>query len=101
MTDRTRIIAVANEKGGAYTASYALARGDIYMQLDRPDDARNAYTEAKLALAQSAADGRIPTLEQKLQSLNPVPARAVQLSAEPADEVDNPDAAEPLETQGS
>ncbi len=86
---------LAKGMNGAYAASYAVVQGDIYMQLERPDDAINAYEKAKMALAQSAADGRIPTLDQKLQSLNPVPARAVQMTVEQgasedtADEIDN------------
>lgn len=98
---------LAGGKSGAYAASYAVAQGDIYMQLERHDDARNAYAEAKIALAQSAVDGRIPTLDQKLQSLNPVPARDVEMaveqdtSAEAVEELDNPEVEEPSTEQES
>ena len=69
---------------GAYAASYAIARGDIFMQLERADDARNAYADARSALAQSGINGSLATLDQKIQSLNPVPARVVELSSEQA-----------------
>jgi len=98
---------LATGMGGAYAASYALAQGDIYMQLDRPDDARNAYAKAKMALAQSASEGRIPTLDQKIQSLNPVPARDVQMAVEQgtsedaADELDSADVEEASPEQES
>ena len=71
-------------QSGAYAASYAIARGDIFMQLDRADDARNAYAEARSALAQSGINGSVATLDQKIQSLNPVPARVVETSSEQA-----------------
>ncbi len=74
---------LATRKSGAYAASSAVVQGDIYMQLGQLDDARDAYLAAKLALANSAAVGRIPTLDQKIQSLNPIPARALQTSVEP------------------
>ena len=89
---------LATGKGGAYAASYAIAQGDVYMQLDRPEDASNSYAEAKLSLARSAVEGRIPTLDQKIQSLNPVPAREVEPVAEPAADADS---AEPTENQES
>jgi predicted negative regulator of RcsB-dependent stress response len=74
---------LAKGQGGAFAASYAIARGDIYLQLDRADDARNAYAEARSALAQSGIGGSVATLDQKIQSLNPVPARVVPSSSEP------------------
>jgi len=96
---------LAEGMGGAYAASYAIAQGDVYMQLGRPDDARNSYTQAKLALAQSAVEGRVTTQDQKLQSLNPVPARTVPNdvapSEEPSEDSGNSDAAESSETQDS
>ncbi len=64
-------------QSGSYMASYAIAKGDIYMQLERFDEARSAYMEAKVALMQTGVSGSIVTLDQKLQSLNPVPARTV------------------------
>jgi predicted negative regulator of RcsB-dependent stress response len=68
-------------RGGAYAASYELARGDIYMQLGRSEEAKEAYLEAKNSLAQTGVDGSLATLEQKLQSLTPIPARTVDTSA--------------------
>ncbi len=66
-------------KDGPYAASYAISMGDIYMQSQRYEEARRAYARAKLTLSQSPVDGRIATLEYKIQSLNPVPARAISV----------------------
>ncbi len=71
---------LATGTNGAYAASYELARGDIYMQLDRSDEAKAAYLEAKSILAETGVDGSLATLEQKLQSLTPIPARTVETS---------------------
>jgi predicted negative regulator of RcsB-dependent stress response len=67
-------------KDSSYAASYAIAEGDIYMQLGRIDEARDAYAVAKLALAQGSIEGNIPTLENKIQNLNPLSARSVEAS---------------------
>ena len=37
----------------SYSASYALARGDVLLQLGRTDEARDAYTDAKALAGQS------------------------------------------------
>lgn len=73
-------------RSGVYAASYELARGDIYMQLGRSDEAKVAYLQAKNTLAETGVDGSLATLEQKLQSLTPIPARTVDTSIS-ADEV--------------
>jgi predicted negative regulator of RcsB-dependent stress response len=67
-------------KDSSYAASYAIAEGDIYMQLGRIDEARDAYAVAKLALAQGSIEGNIPTLENKIQNLNPLSARSIEAS---------------------
>jgi len=72
---------LAKGEGGTYAASYAIAKGDIYMQMARYDDARNAYTLAKTNLLAAGVNGSIATLDQKLQSLNPIPAREVDVAA--------------------
>ena len=59
----------------AYEGAYALARGDILLSADRPEQARDAYAQAQAGVP----DGRSPPLlAQKLQHLNPVPPRAVE-----------------------
>jgi predicted negative regulator of RcsB-dependent stress response len=68
-------------RGGAYAASYEVARGDIYMQLGQSEEAKEAYLQAKNTLAQTGVDGSLATLEKKLQSLTPIPARTVGTSA--------------------
>jgi len=99
-TDRALDILAAG-KSGAYAASYAVVQGDIYMQLGELEQANASYAAAKLALASSASAGRIPTLNQKLESLNPVAARELSLSA-PSTSVDtdgseDPEAAQHME----
>ncbi|TCO78443.1 YfgM family protein [Chromatocurvus halotolerans] len=56
----------------AYAGAYALARGDILMAADRPDEARDAYAVAQ----RSVEGGQLPpVLSQKLEHLNPVAPR--------------------------
>ena len=71
-----QILAQADE--GSYGAAYAMARGDVLLSLGRDEEAREAYT---LAQAQGAGQRSGGSLEQKLQSLTPVPASEVD--AEP------------------
>lgn len=82
--DTEQALTIIAEAGpGSYGASYAAAKGDILLAAGRDDEARDAYTEA-LALAGSAEQGiNLPALQQKLQSLTPVPARSVELAAQP------------------
>jgi predicted negative regulator of RcsB-dependent stress response len=69
---------------GPYAGAYALARGDVLMAMERNEEATRAY-----ALAQSLGGGVMPgqsgTVDQKLQSLNPVPARQVEAPPAAAD----------------
>jgi predicted negative regulator of RcsB-dependent stress response len=67
-------------RGGAYAASYELARGDIYMELGRTEEAKAAYLQAKSILAATGVEGSLATLEQKLQTLTPIPARTLDTS---------------------
>jgi predicted negative regulator of RcsB-dependent stress response len=66
---------------GAYQAAYAVARGDILMQLGREAEAGEAYTTARMLAAGGGAPVNLVTLDQKIQSLNPVPARELDSSA--------------------
>jgi predicted negative regulator of RcsB-dependent stress response len=66
---------------GPYEASYAAARGDVLLGLGREDEARAAYNVAQ-ALSGGGMSGGNSTLQQKLQSLNPVPARELDSAAE-------------------
>jgi predicted negative regulator of RcsB-dependent stress response len=77
---------------GSYGASYAAAQGDILLAAGRNDEARDAYNQA-LGLAGGGGQGvNLPVLQQKLQSLTPVPARTLGVSA---DSVSDPAEAEP------
>jgi predicted negative regulator of RcsB-dependent stress response len=62
---------------GPYQASYAIARGDTLLALGRNDEAREAYSNARLLAASSQGQVNMPALEQKLQSLTPIPARTI------------------------
>jgi predicted negative regulator of RcsB-dependent stress response len=71
---------------GPYGASYAIAQGDILLSQGHRDEAREAYREA-LALAGGAGERvNLPALQQKLESLSPVPPRALEVTktAQPA-----------------
>lgn len=61
---------------GPYKASYAVARGDILLSIDRGEEASEAYANA---LAYAAGDDvagiDLLAVEQKMQALNPRPAR--------------------------
>lgn len=71
---------------GPYGASYAVARGDILLAVARGDEAREAYSVAMTAAASGGGQGvSLAVLQQKLESLTPVPPRPVaELSAEEA-----------------
>lgn len=62
---------------GPYKASYAVARGDVLLSLDRNDEASEAFAAAlAFAAADEAAAGiDLIAVQQKLQALNPRPAR--------------------------
>jgi predicted negative regulator of RcsB-dependent stress response len=81
-TDQALAI-LAAAQAGAYGASYAAARGDILLAAGRNDEARDAYTQA-VASAGGDEEVNLPALQQKLQSLTPVPARTVGATVTPA-----------------
>jgi predicted negative regulator of RcsB-dependent stress response len=70
---------------GAYAASYALAQGDILLAASRKDEARDAYTRAMTAAGSGSPGVNLVVLQQKLQSLTPIPpqSRAQMESADP------------------
>lgn len=61
---------------GAYDASYALAQGDILLAASRKDEARDAYTRAMAAAGSGGPGVNLMVLQQKLQSLTPVPPQS-------------------------
>ena len=69
---------------GAYAASVAVARGDVLLAAGRDAEARAAYTEARVLAAQDAQQGGLASLDQKLASLTPVPARELSGAGEAA-----------------
>ena len=74
------LLILEQEPSTTYQASYAIARGDILLGQGRNDEARSAYSDAKLYAAQTSVRVNLSSLEQKLQKLSPIPAR--QLSVE-------------------
>jgi len=60
---------------GAYAATYAIAEGDILLGAGRNDEARGAYTRALALAAQGGGMVNLPSLQQKIQALSPVPGR--------------------------
>lgn len=83
---------LADGASGPYAASYAAARGDILMSEERSDEARSAYNEALILVAAGGAGVSLPALQQKLQSLSPVPGRSL-----PSEVVQSPTATTPSE----
>ncbi|MEE4147164.1 MAG: tetratricopeptide repeat protein [Halieaceae bacterium] len=83
---------------GPYKASYAVARGDILLSMGRKDEASESYAAAlTLASAQEGAGLDLVAVQQKLQALNPVPARAT-VQAGSVDPVATPAQAESGDT---
>jgi len=82
-TDQALAI-LAEAEPGAYGASYAAAKGDILLAAGRNDEARDAYSLAVASVADSAQGLNLSALQQKLQSLTPVPARTLGATVNPA-----------------
>jgi predicted negative regulator of RcsB-dependent stress response len=62
---------------GPYKASYAVARGDILLSMGRSGEASESYAAAlTLVSAEEGAGLDLVAVQQKLQALNPRPARA-------------------------
>ena len=81
--DVDQALAVLGSDGqGSYQAAYAVARGDILMAEGRSDEARQAYTQALSLAGANPGQVNLVTLQQKLQSLNPVPARDLAAAAQ-------------------
>jgi len=80
--DKQQALAILDKaEAGPYAASYAAARGDILLADGQREAAREAYTLA-LALGGANAQGvRLPVLQEKLQSLTPVPPHAQEAAA--------------------
>ncbi len=87
----------------AYAASYAMARGDVLLQLQRNDEARDAYADARALAGQGGGQINLATLDQKIQSLNPRPAREVKSDQAETDgsAENNPVSIEPLEPEST
>lgn len=64
---------LAEGADGPYKASYAMARGDVLLQQGRTDEARDAYSAARMYASSNPGQVNLITLDQKLQSLTPIP----------------------------
>jgi predicted negative regulator of RcsB-dependent stress response len=64
-------------EAGSYVATYAVAEGDILMAAGRNDEARDAYSRALSLAGRDGGRVNLPALQQKLQSLVPIPARTL------------------------
>jgi len=78
--DTDQALTILAQDAGPYAASYAMARGDVLLGLGRESEARAAYTEAKTLASSGIGSPPLATLEQKLQSLNPMPGSPVSVS---------------------
>tara|TARA_R110002072_G_scaffold4245_6_gene30013 strand:+ start:23154 stop:23888 length:735 start_codon:yes stop_codon:yes gene_type:complete len=74
---------------GPYGASYAIAQGDILLAAALREEARAAYNQALVIAASGGTGVNLSILQQKLQSLTPVPPRAgIEDGSEPVIEID-------------
>ncbi len=81
--DTDQALEILEQAGdGPYQASYAVARGDILLQQGREAAAREAYMAARMHAAASPGQVNLVTLEQKLQSLAPVPPQSFDTAGE-------------------
>ena len=66
-------------EAGSYAATYAVAEGDILMAAGRNDEARDAYSRALSLAGRDGGRVNLPALQQKMQSLVPIPARTIDV----------------------
>lgn len=85
---------LAAAEPGPYAASYSVAQGDILLAAGRREEAREAYSRALESAATVGQGVNLPMLQQKLQSLTPVPPRALDQAGETASPESAGDAAE-------
>ena len=88
--DADQALAILAQAGeGPYQASYAVARGDILLMQGRDDEAREAYANARILAGDSQGQVNLPSLEHKMQSLMPVPARSIDMAGQAAPAVED------------
>ena len=87
--DADQALAILAQAGeGPYQASYAVAKGDILLMQGRELEAREAYANARMLAGDAQGQVNLPSLEQKMQSLMPVPARSIEMAGQAAPAVD-------------
>ncbi len=77
---------------GSFQAAFQVARGDILMQQQQLDAAREAYSSAMLLASRGGQQVNLALLQEKLQSLSPEAPQALSGAGDAA-------AAQPLETE--
>ena len=83
--DADQALAILAQAGeGPYQASYAVAKGDILLMQGRELEAREAYANARVLAGDAQGQVNLPALEQKMQSLMPVPARSIETDGQAA-----------------
>jgi predicted negative regulator of RcsB-dependent stress response len=88
--DADQALAILAQAGeGPYQASYAVARGDILLMQGRDDEAREAYANARILAGDAQGQVNLPSLEHKMQSLMPVPARSIDMAGQAAPAVED------------
>ncbi|MEH6516288.1 MAG: tetratricopeptide repeat protein [Halioglobus sp.] len=81
--DSEQALAILGAAGdNPYAASYEAARGDILLAQGHDAKAQEAYIRARNLATAGAIQPNINMLEQKLQSLSPVPERELPAAAE-------------------
>ena len=71
--DESTAMAMLNSDNSAYTAAYAIARGDIHLAASRQREALDAYLEARIAMGSldtlpELLDAKIASLKSRLTS---------------------------------
>jgi predicted negative regulator of RcsB-dependent stress response len=90
---------LGSDSQGSYQAAYAVARGDILLAEGRAEEARVAYMQALSLSGANPGQVNMVTLQQKLQSLNPVPARELAAAGQAEAPVEAGPAVQSLEDQ--
>ena len=92
--DTDQALRILKESGETtYAATYAAAEGDILLGAGRTDEAREAYTRAFALAGGGEGMVNLPLLQQKIQTLSPVPGRVPEgvTGTEPKNAVENSD----------
>jgi len=80
--DIDQALSILGEMGaGSYAATYAAAEGDILMAAGRNEEARDAYSRALSLAGRDGGRVNLLALQQKMNSLVPIPARTMGIDS--------------------